>query len=283
MLFVGFIIYTGDQNARLIGQSEFSPFSGWQIAANALIMYRHVPDRSADKPALSLQPLHQVVLHQLDLINAAGPFQDRDLRTFYMWKELSPLRIYMTQRFLHDSITDNLVKWASMGRLYKDYGTYLVKKHPLEFARYYVIQGIDWFVVSDLDFTSTFEGGGYPVSKEGKEWFGYSSTWLPCTSGRIFPIRAFPTIVLILNLLMVLTTFGFFAFRHHRNMDPEIVRTVSLAACVWVLKFLFIIVSAPMVLRYAIPIMIFDIAFGLSLAEYIYRADRIRISSPMVS
>ncbi len=283
VLFAGFVLYTQGRHRRLIGQPEFSPFSGWQLAANALIMYGHVTDRAADHPAPRFQALHQVVLHQLDLLYAAGPIEDRKLRTFYMWKDPSPLRIYMSQRFANDSSTSEFIKWASVGGLYKDYGGYLIKKHPLAFALYYVTQGVDWFIVSDTDFTSTFARGGYPVNKEIKDWFGYSSTRLSCTPKRIFPIRVFPMVVLLFNLLMVINTAGFFFLKHHRCASSTIVRSVTLAGCFWGLNFLFIIVSAPMVLRYAIPIMIFDIAFGFALTEYIYRADKIRMVSPTVT
>jgi hypothetical protein len=70
-------------------------------------------------------------------------------------------------------------------------------------------------------------------------------------------------------------TIGFFAFRKYKTGSLAFKRSVCLAAAYWLINFLFIMTLHLMVSRYAIQIMLFDIAFGLCLVEHIYRDDKV--------
>src|SRR5580658_7185717 len=85
-LFFTFILYTEGLYKQLMGQSAFSPFSGWQLASNALIMYRHIPNPEQDIPPPDLQPLHQFVIHSLHSFPSPEVIKDRDLYVFFLWK-----------------------------------------------------------------------------------------------------------------------------------------------------------------------------------------------------
>lgn len=271
LLFWGFTRYTGTQYEKLIGKREFSPFSGWQMASNAIVMYSHMKDRIPDVLPPEIQPLHYVVSRQVDSILAAPSPPDKN---FYMWDKASPLRMYMEQQFRDHPGAVEFYKWASMGSLYGEYGTYLIRKHPIAYMRYYVLQGIEWFAMPEVDFHSVFLAGGFAIDEDMKGWFGYRSKWLPCSRSKIFALWYFPIIVLVLNLLMIAGTIGYFVLGRYKTVNPAFNKSVLLAAAYWVINFLFIIILAPMVLRYAIPIMIFNIAFGLCLVEHIYRDER---------
>jgi hypothetical protein len=90
----------------------------------------------------------------------------------------------MAVQFRKDPTVGEFYKWASMGRLYGEYRTYLVKKHPFAYMRYYVLQGIEWFAVPEADFHSVFVVGRFTIDEEMKGWLGYRSKWLSCTRSR---------------------------------------------------------------------------------------------------
>jgi hypothetical protein len=149
--------------------------------------------------------------------------------------------------------------WASMGRLYHDYALWLIKHHPIAYLRYYVTQGIDWFIYIKQELPNAYEEGGFRVTPRIKDWFGYHSQWVRCSPSAAYPITAFPAIVTFLNLLLVLGTLGFYYCGCHRTVSPMFNWALALYSVYWSLNFLFMITLAPMVLRYAIPLMIFNI------------------------
>jgi len=181
----------------------------------------------------------------------------------------------MEQQFREQPVAVEFYKWASVGSLYGKYGTYLIKRHPFAYLRYYILQGIEWFVMPDVDFHSVFLSGGYTIDEDMKNWFGYKSKRLLCTRSKIFDLWYFKVVVLILNLLMLAGTIGFFALRQYNTVNVAFKRSICLATAYWLINFLFIVTFAPMVLRYALPVMIFDIAFGFCFVEQIYRDDKV--------
>jgi hypothetical protein len=280
VLFVGFIRYTATQYGKLTGLQEFSPFSGWQLAGNALLMYRHVPNRVEDIPPSYLEPLHRQVLQQMGSAAPPDSVPDRLLLIYYMWDARSPLQVYLYRQFPNivygpfpdDGGTDALRGWASMGKLYHDYGAWLIKKHPFAYLRYYVVQGIDWFAYPKLEISNIFDEGGFIVTARIQRWFGYPSQWVSCSTGSGYSFTAFPFIVTLLNLLLIIVTLGFYYCRCHKTVSPMFNWTLALNGVYWLLNFILMTTLAPMVLRYAIPIMIFNIALVPVTIERIYHS-----------
>ena len=270
LLFLAFIRYTENLFFKKIGQREFSPFSGWQLAANALIMYRHIPDREADACPPELQPLHQVVLQNLKEMPSPDAYPDNKLQIYFTWNVRSPLLQYSHVYFGDDATSEDLKNWASMGRLYHDYGAFLIRRHPVAFVRYYVVQGIDWFINPKVDLPNVYPEGGIKIFDRVKDWFGYKSNWLKCTTGNMYSIAYFPVIINLFNLLLILGIFGFFYCECHKASSAIFNKAVALVAAYWLANFLFIIITAPFVLRYSLSVMILNIVFVPVILERIY-------------
>jgi hypothetical protein len=261
LLFLGFVLYTESIYQRLMGRREFSPFSGWQLASNALIMYRHIPNPEEDVPPPELRPLHQFVVHTLKSFPSTDVVNDRDLYVFFLWKVGSPLVTYSHAFYGIDPSTKDLQQWAAIGKLYHDYGMFLIRKHPLSFLRYYVGQGIDWFINPKRELVNDYPEGGIWVTNRTRLWFGYKSNWIPCTSSSVLSIAYFPIILNFLNLLFIICTLGYFYCGCQRKASAIVNKTISLAAVYWLANFLFIITFAPFVLRYGLSVMILNIVF----------------------
>ena len=271
LLFLLFVLYTESLYEKMIGRRDFSPFSGWQLAANALIMYRHIPNREADAPPpADLQSLHQLVLHDLNTMPPPNILQDKRLRFYFTWGLHTPLLEFGHVYFPNDPTHEDLKKWASMGKIYRDYGAYLIKRHPIAFVRYYVGQGIDWFIDPTVEFTNVYSNGGEEIYDVDKNWFGYKSYWLSCTRSKFYSIAFFPLIVDILNFLLLLGITGFFYCRCYKTSTPIFTRAIILVAAYSLANFIFIIFTAPSMLRYALSGMILNIVFLPVLFERIY-------------
>jgi len=272
LLFWGFVLYTENLYQQLIGRKEFSPYSGWQLAGNALIMYRHIEHREADIPPPELLPLHQLVLHDLDNLPAPDQLPDKELHHFFTWKPISPLVRYCQAVYGTNPSTETLRKWASAGQLYHKYGVFLIKRHPLAYFRYYGMAGVAWFISPDDALTNVFPKGGVLTIDRSRDWFGYPSNWLPCSTSSLYSVTFIPVFANILNLLFILCIPGYFICGCHRTASPLINKAVVTIAIYWLINFIFIVLSAPFQNRYGLPAMIFNTAFVPMLIERICKA-----------
>ena len=285
LLLLGFRWYTENLFERSIGYREFSPLSGWRLAGNALIMYRHLPpwDWDADIAPPDLQPLHRLVMHDLALMPSSEVLPDRALQNYFTFQPGSPLSRYIRVFFDDYITTAQIKKWDSAGRIYRKYGAWLIKKHPFAYFRYYVWQGFDWYIHPKVDLSNEFPKGGVPLLDETKKWFGYSSNWSPCSTTTLYSITWFPTVVTVLNLLFVLSIIGFFYCRCYKTAGPLTNRIVLLAAAFWLMDFLFVILTTPYLLRYAISGMVINIVFVPLIMEKIYATLKEPALSPAAS
>src|SRR4029077_10678256 len=110
------------------GYWQYAPFSGWQMANNAMYVYRYVDSADRKPVPLRFQPLDNTIRHFFDTHRDTVKYKYETLQasTVYMWDtRISPLYKYRDSIFRKDSAAAELRKWASMGPLYKDYGTWI--------------------------------------------------------------------------------------------------------------------------------------------------------------
>ncbi|PZR07995.1 MAG: hypothetical protein DI539_23060 [Flavobacterium psychrophilum] len=130
-----FVSYTTNKYYKLTGYAQYSPFSGWQWANNAMYAYRYV-DRAARKPVPErFRALDIMIRQYFDTTRDVNRFPAERVQasTFYMWSPGMPLMKYRNNLFEKDTTAIELKKWASMGPLYKDYGIYIIKQYPWHF------------------------------------------------------------------------------------------------------------------------------------------------------
>jgi hypothetical protein len=141
LLIGGFVFYTRSEMQELTGVKQFSPFGGWQIANNALYMYGHINDNGNGDLPVEFYPLDSAVkqyfnrTHRVESLlqyNAEGP------GFYFMVSDNSPLIQFMHKEYGVDTVFQDFKKWGAMGVLCSGYGSYLIKEHPIDFARYWV-------------------------------------------------------------------------------------------------------------------------------------------------
>jgi hypothetical protein len=280
LLFFGFVRYTDNLFEKLTGQREFSPFSGWQLAGNALIMYCKVPHREADSPPVELQSLHQLVLHDLEKLPPTDEIPGKYLGFFFTWNPHSPLMKYNQLNFWGTPTVPDLRRWALAGQLYHDYGAFLIKRHPIEFARYFVGRNLCWFIQPIVDVPNVYPEGGVRIRDTEKTWFEYPSNWVRCSTSPLYSLAWFPPVVTGLNALLILGVIGFFYGHCHKSADSLLNKAIALTAIFWLLNFLFVVVTAPVMLRYALSGMIVNLAFVPMLMERIFISLKATERSP---
>lgn len=272
-----FMANTSSRYFELTGIHQFSPFSGWQIANNALYAYRYI-DSSEVKPAPTR-------FRQLDMTVRAYFDTTRDLKkhpeetllanTMYMWDSRSPLVHYMQDRFKKDSGSETLKNWATMGPLYADYGSYLIRKYPSTFIKYYLWPNALKYYAPPIEFLSLYNTGRDTVYPIAQMWFGYKTTKLK-SRVQDFNVRMlnfYPILTGVLNVVFICSILAFIFLQGYKQ-HPRLWKGLLLVGGFWLVNFGFSVFASPIALRFQLfPIVIY-ISYASLLIEFLIISAR---------
>lgn len=268
-----FVFYTSYKYKQLTGYWQYSPFSGWQFANNAMYTYRYV-DSAARKPVpIKFQVLDKMIREYFD--------STRDLRkypteavlagTYYMWSPGMPLFKYREKVFKKDTSAGELKKWSSMGPLYKSYGTHIIGKYPLHFAGYFLWPNANKYYAPPVEFLASFNSGRDSVPVLAQNWFGYKSQKLfkRTKNPEIHILDFYPILTGVINVVMVIGLLSFallsgFAKNNHLRS------AIMLGGIIWLLNAGFTIFASSAALRFqSFPILL-TTTFTLILIDWIW-------------
>jgi protoporphyrinogen oxidase len=267
-----FISTTSMYYKQLTGKRQFSAFSGWMLANNALIMYRNLPmNGELKRTPAKFQRLHQLVVTHLDSLNHLTIRPDSSAQLYYMWIKSSPLRRYLAEQYPNDHTDYSFRSWASVGPLYGEYAKYLILKHPIDYAKYYLLQNVIWYSVPHQEFLGTYNLNSDTVEQSAMNWFHYKSNKLQAVNKNIKPIKAYSWIMAIINVMFFFMFIGALLFNLNKVAGERFKKAVNLAILVWIINLLFSLVSAPVMLRYELFAMALLFSFGSLIFEFLLK------------
>lgn len=141
ILLIGlFILHSGNKYKKLTGIWQFTPFSGWQLANNAMYTYRYIDSADRKPVPARFKGIDKMVTTYFDTTRNPRKYPEEQIQagTAYMWTSYMPLQKYMTGKFKEDSTSSDLKRWASLGPLYADYGSFIIRQYPLVFIKNYL-------------------------------------------------------------------------------------------------------------------------------------------------
>lgn len=271
-----FILYTGNKYSELTGIWQFSPFSGWQAANNAMYTYRYVDSIDRKPVPAKFRVLDSMIRNYFDTHRDIKkyPLEDVKASTFYMWSAGMPLYDYREKVFRDrkDSTASDLKRWVTMGPLYKEYGTYILKQYPLQYAQYFIWPNFIKYYAPPAEFLEFYNGGYDSVHPRAVTWFRYSSDKIHSRikDPRAYPLEVYPILTGIMNVVLVCCLACYIwlgGWRQQNNFN----RTVLLVTITWLLNAVFTIVSSPAAIRLqAFPILL-ETTFALVLVDWLWK------------
>ncbi|WP_223151665.1 hypothetical protein [Chitinophaga varians] len=174
-----FIGMTGIQYKKITGEFQFSPFSGWQLANNAIYAYKFVRKENRRDLPPKFKDLDKDVRNYIDSTRDLARFPMETLRanTFYMWIPNSPLRIYMNHGLKADSSdAENFRRWAKVGPLYGEYGREIIKAYPEVFLGTFAKTNFIKYYSPPVEFLGLYGFSNDTIPGIAKSWFGYSKS-----------------------------------------------------------------------------------------------------------
>jgi protoporphyrinogen oxidase len=271
----GFVWHSSSQYHGLTGIRQFTPFSGWQMANNALYAYRYVDSADVKPVPAQFRSLDKTVRTYFDTTRDVRKHPQEMLKasTVYMWDGTSPLQIFMKKQFEKDTTKGVLEKWATVGPLYADYGAYLIRQYPVVFAKNYLWPNTLKYYAPPVEFLESYSTGVDSVTQIAQVWFAYKSNKLKIRAKdyNVTMLNFFPILSGMVNVLFLLGGLSFLLLNGQRQY-PLMWKGIKLVVSLWVTNFAFSVFASPIALRFQLFYIIICIPFALLFTEYIIRA-----------
>lgn len=272
-----FILYTGNKYKELTGTWQYSPFSGWQAANNAMYVYRYV-DSSKRKPVPEkFKQLDRMVREYFDSTRDVSKYPAETLKanTFYMWSSELPLFRYRERVLANDSTSSELKRWSLMGPLYKEYGIFILKQYPVEFLEHFAWPNAVKYYAPPAEFMEEYNMGYDSVSDVAQKWFRYSSThvFTRVHDKKAYPLMIYPILIGTTNVALLCSLICFIILKGHRYI-PRSSRTLLLVSIVWFLNAVFTIASSPAAIRLQAFPMLLEFTFAILLISWMLEVGK---------
>ena len=268
-----FVCYTSYKYKQLTGYWQFSPFSGWLMANNAMYAYRYVDSAERKPVPQKFQVLDNMIREFFDSTRDVKRFPSEAAMasTVYMWTPDMSLMQYRNGLFkkAKDTTASELKKWASMGPFYKKYGLYIIKKYPLHFARYFVLPNALKYYAPPVEFLENYNSGSATVTEQTKTWFGYKRLEVKTRmiSGNVWILDFYPVLSGVINVLMFFGLLYYVLLKGWRY-TPVFNKTVIMGGAVWLLNALFTIGASSAALRFQSFPVLLTTTFTLLLVDW---------------
>jgi hypothetical protein len=265
-----FIALTMFQFKKLTGYWQFSPFSGWQVANNAMYAYRKVDSAAREPVPPQFRKLDKMVR---SLFDRYPNLPVGEASTYFMWAPSLPLMRYKEKVFQgKDSAASEFKQWASMGPLYSAYGWCIIKKYPLHFLRYFVGPNTLKYFFPPVEYLEDYNRGQPTVLESAVTWFGYKNNQVKTNmqSSKVWVLQYYPYLVCFSNLILFLMLLSYLLLKGWQ-FNASSKKIIILAGFVWLANAGFIIVVAPVALRFQAFPALLSISFCLLLIDWMAR------------
>ncbi|HEY8897640.1 MAG TPA: hypothetical protein VIM79_22595 [Niastella sp.] len=265
--FVGLTIF---QYKKLTGYWQYSPFSGWQLANNAMYAYWKVPPQDRKPVPLKFRALDNMISKFYD---SHSDSHAGEVSTVFMWTQRFPLMLYLDSLYnSNDRYGNNFKKWASIGPFYSSYGLYITKKYPLHFLRYYIWPNSRNYLSPPVEYLTWYNGGYPAVAESAVKWFGYSNNQVTTRmkSGIIWSLQYYPILISITNVILFLMFLSYLLLKGWQH-NTTFNKGILLAGLVWIANAGFTIAASSAALRFQSFPALISATFSLLLIDWMTR------------
>jgi hypothetical protein len=265
------------------GVSVFSGFSGWQIANNALYIYKKINVSNADLPTAEIKKIDSVVKCSIDSVKTYGEVGDA-----YLWDKRSPLKLYTYYRSTVNK-EKYFLTWHKVSEDFNEYGWYIIKHNPLPFVRYYLYPNFKRFFYPEAapldhyDFNHVKQ-----LPPEIGRWFNWKNAELSCRYPKVQNriISVYPALSVLLNIFNVIAIL-FFLLKAIpvRKSLPHAVWTLFFTWAAYYFGFMaFSVFASDIYLRFLDTVFAISFVFsGILLKEAVTIQRTQRAASPQHS
>jgi len=282
---IPFIIHTRNAAYKLTGVKQFSLFTGWQLANNALYAYEYMDTTKTLSP--KVQELDRISWNFYK--GADSLFHKKVFRyvgNYFIREPYAPLKWYLTK---HYAITDQYSQVAAWGKssvIFSEYGSYLIKNNLRAYAWEFMLPNSRNYFLPPLEKLAIYNLGLDEVDEIAKVWFHYKTNKVTAVSNKVQDsvLFIFPTLFLVVNFYFFSNLFLFWVTEKYKSTTFLFNSYLILASGFLLLNFLFSVFATIIVFRYEVFPLIICLASALLIAEpakQIREAERIKENNPL--
>lgn len=249
------------------GANVFTGFNGWQIANNALMIYKRAEVKTEDFDDPELQLLDKFTKRFIDSISPQSQIQiakGKVSEAPFLWDRNGPLKRYVFY-YAHTNKMSYLPAWYQVAPLYNEYGWHIIKNNRGLFFQYYLLPNFYQYFVPPPELMSQYDLSKGALSDNTRKWLQIRQTHLKATAPGVQEKLMYPYPVLhALLLLFGLATPLIYLWKCRRKYGSWRAHFV-VPAMLWCLflcaDIAFNTFASPISLRYVA--LLFIIGFGL--------------------
>ena len=261
VLVSGFVFYTTRQSELHLGKRQFSMFSGWQMASNALYAYAHMPVRPQEPVPARFAALHAHVNAWLDTVPLSQR-PDKPLMAFFIWDPNSPLQPAPHAVNIADN-AEHLRKMAAVAPLYNDYGKFLINRYPGAYLRYFIWPNFLQYAYPPTENFSVYNDGVDTVLPVAQSWFGYTTNKVYTRAPKaVFSFfKTYPPAIVLIMLCFMVGWVRYLLMNGRALANEHFRYALTIVTFYWMVNFAFSVLASPVVLRYQLFNMIIGFTF----------------------
>jgi len=288
-LIIPFVIHTRNEAFKLTGTKQFSLFTGWQLANNALYIYDQIEVDSSKLPTPASKELNRMSVSFVAYYNSPDyrPFLESFVGNFFIKAPDAPLKQYYFRHF-HNAKTeaDYVADWGKASAAFEPFGKYIILHHPIAYARYFMWPNTLHYFLPPLSHIEVYNYGENKIDPVAQTWFHYPKPEVHCISHKLQGLLiAYEALFLLFNLYYLLQ---FIIYLRRGNITASLANihpSYWLTACFILLNFGFSVFATLNILRYQIVPMLLLLTFGLLLSDYLeetvkQRKRKLQIDEP---
>lgn len=199
------------------------------------------------------------------------------MNVYYMWDEHSPLNVYTNHSQSARLGPGYYKQWASYSALYGEYGNYLMKRHLVDFVRYFMGPNTVNFLRPNPEFLGIYNTGFDSISNVAVVWFELTTNKVYNTNHTKYIKSMIREGVFqrIISLVFLITFIGLTISGMFRKITFLSKKLISIVGLVWMANFSFSIFSSIVILRYQAGSIVittcFDVFFILLIIQRVIK------------
>lgn len=268
LLILPFILHTRSAANKITGTGQYSLFTGWQIANNALYIYGNI---NVDSNTFVTQPLRELN-HLSSNFYATVPktfnifLSSYPGGNFFLQYGGSPLKLYFASHYRSQGdIQQDIAAWGKASILFKEYGEKLIAENPFTFLHYFVFPNVKNYLIPPLEKLRVYNMGEAEVEPIAQDWFDFTTSEIKAPSatiqGRL--LLLFPYLFTLTNFYLIFLSLSHLIKRETLFIPKDIRPTFFLVISLLIINLFFCITVTIIVFRYEFFPLIIYVAFSL--------------------
>jgi hypothetical protein len=270
-LILPFILWSSHAAKTMTGTAQFPPIlGGWQWGNNALYMRGFIEEDSAVFPTVRTKELDRIARTYFSQPDRPQDLLFSEVANFFIRHPEAPLKVYMIRHYHPKTTYDEVAAWGKSAVVFDQYGKFLIKRHPLAYARYYLLVNTKNYFIPPLEKLEVYNLGLNEMWPTGQYWFDYRSpkVWSISKGLQGIVLALFPIFFLTLNIYYAIGLYLFIRRGGLQRISGNFVHPVLIITGFLALNAAFSVFANIIVIRYEIFPMIVFLTFAMLLTDY---------------